>query len=82
MASRFATLMAEKQTRGYSRPPECIADIEETSNCYYVVYDGPYAIAEGSLSSIKYKLPASFIERPFKFYEPNKHHPRIVNLRF
>lgn len=82
MASQFAKLMAERQSFGYTRPPQCIADIEETSNCYYIVYDGPYAIAEGSLLSIKYKLPSDYIEKPIKYYKPNKDHPRVVNIHF
>lgn len=82
MASRYAAILAKENEIPHEIIPKKICDIPETSNCYFVVYDGPYSIAEGSLLSIKYKLPLSYIEREFKSYEPNPQHPRIVAIRF
>ena len=71
MGSRFAAILAKQNEVPEFTKPNCIGDIEETSNCYFLVYDGPYSIAEGSLLSIKYKLPLKYIEQPIKSYEPN-----------
>ena len=82
MGSRFAAILAQKNAIPEEGDPKTISEIPETSNCYFLVYDGPYEIAEGSLTSIKYKLSLSNIERPIKSYERNPQHPRIVTIRF
>lgn len=82
MASRYAAILAKETTVAQEVIPKTIGDIPETSNCYFLVYDGPYNIAEGSLLSLKYKLPLSYITKEFKFYESNPQHPRIVTIRF
>lgn len=83
MASRYATILAKQAEEDAKEvTPETIADIPETSNCYFLVYDGPYNIAEGSLLSIKYKLPLIYIEKSIKSYERNPQHPRVVTIRF
>ena len=82
MASRYAAILAKENEVPPETIPETIGDIPETSNCYFLVYDGPYNIAEGSLLSIKYKLPLVYIEKSIKSYERNPQHPRIVTIRF
>lgn len=82
MASRYAAILAKANEVPPEEIPRTIGDIPETSNCYFVVYDGPYSIAEGSLLSIKYKLPLSYIEKPIKSWEKSAMHNRIVNIRF
>lgn len=82
MASRYAEILAKENEIPPETIPKTISDIPETSNCYFLVYDGPYNIAEGSLLSIKYKLPLVYIERSIKSYERNLQHPRIVTIRF
>lgn len=82
MASRYAAILAKENEIQPEAIPKTIGDIPETSNCYFVVYDGPYSVAEGSLLSLKYKLPLSYIEKSIKSYEWNPQHPRIVTIRF
>ena len=82
MGSMYAAILAKQAEAELAEPiPETIADISETSKCYYMVYDGPYLIAEGSLCSIKYKLPLVHFDRPIKAYQKNPDHPRIVAIR-
>lgn len=82
MGSRFAAILAEEQSKFYEpETPTSISEINEASNCYFLVYDGPYQIAEGSLISIKYKLPLEYIERKFSSWVPNPDHPRIITIR-
>ena len=81
MGSRFAAILAKENEVVREEDPKTIADIPETSNCYFLVYDGPYVIAEGSLLTIKYKLPLKYIEQPIRSYERNPQHPRIVSVR-
>lgn len=82
MASRYAAIMAKQNEIPPETIPRTISDIPETSNCYFVVYDGPYSIAEGSLLSIKYKLPLIYIEKEIRSYEKSAVNPRIVTIRF
>lgn len=82
MASRYAAILAKENEIPPETIPKTISDIPETSNCYFIVYDGPYSIAEGSLLSIKYKLPLHYIEKEIRSYDKNPQHPRIVNIRF
>lgn len=83
MASRYAAIMAKQAEDELKEViPETIADIPETSNCYFVVYEGPYSIAEGSLISIKYKLPLIYLEKDIRSYEKSAMNPRIVTIRF
>ena len=83
MASRYAAILAKKAAEELKEViPETIGDIPETSNCYFIVYNGPYQIAEGSLLSIKYKLPLFYIEQRITSYEKSAVNPRIVNIRF
>lgn len=81
MASRYAAILAKQAEDELTEViPETISDIPETSNCYFIVYNGPYRIAEGSLLSIKYKLPLFYIEQRIKTYEANPMNPRIVTI--
>ena len=83
MASRYAAIMAQQAEDELKEViPETISDIPETRNCYFLVYDGPYLMVEGSLCTIKYKLPLSIIEKKIKTYQRNPDHPRIVSIRF
>lgn len=82
MASRYAAILAKENEIPPETIPKTIGDIPETSNCYFIVYDGPYSVAEGSLLSIKYKLPLVYIEKSIKSYERNPQHPRVVTIRF
>lgn len=82
MASRYAAILAQQNEEDLTEViPETISDIPETSNCYFMVYDGPYLLTEGSLCSIKYKLPLVHFDRPIKVYQKNSDHPRIVTIR-
>lgn len=81
MASRYAAILAKQNEIPPEQSPRTIGDIPETSNCYFVVYTGPYKITEGSLAAIKYKLPLLYLEEPIKSYERNAQHPRIVKIR-
>lgn len=82
MASRYAAILAKQaEDELIEVIPETIADIPETTNCYFMVYDGPYLLTEGSLCSIKYKLPLMHFDRPIKVYQKNPDHPRIVTIR-
>ena len=82
MGSMYAAILAKNTEAELAEPiPETIADIPENSNCYFMVYDGPYLIVEGSLCSIKYKLPLVHFDRPIKVYQKNPDHPRIVTIR-
>lgn len=83
MASRYAAIMAQQAEDELKEViPETISDIPESNNCYFLVYDGPYLIVEGSLCTIKYKLPLEIIEKQIKAYQKNPDHPRIVTIRF
>lgn len=82
MASRYAMILAQKAEEELKEViPETIGDIPETSNCYFLVYDGPYLLTEGSLCSLKYKLPLVYFDKPIKVYQKNPDHPRIVTIR-
>lgn len=82
MASRYAAIMAQQAEDKLTEViPETISEIPETSNCYFMVYDGPYLLTEGSLCTIKYKLPLMHFDRPIKVYQKNLDHPRIVTIR-
>lgn len=82
MASRYAAILAKENEIPPETIPKTISDIPETSNCYFIVYDGPYSIAEGSLLSIKYKLPLYYIEKEIRSYEKSIQNQRIVSIRF
>lgn len=83
MASRYAAIIAQQAEDELKEViPETISDIPESNNCYFLVYDGPYLIVEGSLCTIKYKLPLEIIEKQIKTYQKNPDHPRIVAIRF
>lgn len=81
MASRYAAILAKENEVPPETIPKTIGDIPETSNYYFIVYDGPYSIAEGSLLSVKYKLPLHYIEKEICSYDKNPQHPRIVSIR-
>lgn len=82
MASRYAAILAKQAEEELKEViPETIGDIPETTNCYFMVYDGPYLLTEGSLCSIKYKLPLVHFDRQIKVYQKNPDHPRIVTIR-
>ena len=81
MASRYAAILKQNEEDLTEVIPETISDIPETSNCYFMVYDGPYLLTEGSLCSLKYKLPLAHFDRPIKAYYKNPDHPRIVTIR-
>lgn len=81
MASRYAAILKQNEEDLKEVIPETISDIPETSNCYFMIYDGPYLLTEGSLCSIKYKLPLVYFDKPIKVYQKNPDHPRIVTIR-
>lgn len=82
MASAYAVILAEQYAQEELHEPTCISEIEETNPAYFMVYNGAYLIAEGSLLAIKYKLPLLYFDMPFKTFEKNPQHPRIVTIRF
>lgn len=81
MGSHYASLLARNYEFEELTEPTCISDIDETCNCYFMVYNGPYLIAEGSLIALKYKLPLMYFDMPFRSYEPNPEHPRVITIR-
>ena len=59
-----------------------ISEIPLDSNDYFIIYDEKYRLAEGSINSIRTRLPEKYLNRTIKIYERNAKWPRVVTIRF
>lgn len=76
MGSRFAAIRVKSDK---DRP--LTLDEVKKSNCYYLVYEGPIQVAEGSILAIREKLSLAQLKKPIMDFRRNFNWPRVVTVR-